>query len=165
MSKVKTQDLYIVQQHLYTSLLNVIAINQRGIFRHQTRFYNASSRLPPFSFSFRLPPSATFALFFQITYPPPSSTPFFSAECSPNRRAFVLPLFLFLFASAVTGALSVLLPRYSGALSASYFLSSRPTFGLIAIPTVLVLPPPPSSAPLRRASCSVPLINSLIPCL
>lgn len=105
----------------------------------------------------RLPPS--FALFFQITYPPLLP---FSSQCSPNRRAFVLPLFLFLFGRLLP-VLSVLLPRYSGlrfilSVVQTYFQTHRHSNR-----------PPRSStrprAPPRRASCSVPLINSPIPCL
>lgn len=75
-----------------------------------------------------------------------------------NRRAFVLPFFS--LSVRPTGyRCSALLPRYS----ASYFLSSRPTFGLIAIPTT----PPPLLSPLpnQRPCCCVPLINSHNPFL
>lgn len=142
-------------------LLNIITINQRDSFTRQTL---VQCDALPFSYIF-LPFSPTslalffpfflsfLLFFFQITLPLPPR------NVSTTVELLFYPFSLFLFARLVTGARRF----YLATPPASYFLSSRPTFGLIAIPTT----PPPLLSPLpnQRPCCCVPLINSHNPFL
>lgn len=94
-----------------------------------------------------------FPSFLFSNHPPPPR------NVSTTVELLFYPFSLFLFARLVTGARRF----YLATPPASYFLSSRPTFGLIAIPTTL--PPLLSPLPNQRPCCCVPLINSHNPFL
>lgn len=112
--KVKT---YIVSRSVVTfiQLLNIITINQRAFFCHQILLQCVDF--------FSLGYSPLLCHFCSFFFKSPTLS--FSSECSPNRRAFVLPLFLFLFVRL----LPELLPRYSGCFILSvvqtYFRTHR----------------------------------------
>lgn len=139
--KVKT---YIVSRSVvaFIQLLNIITINQRAFFCHQILLQCVDFFTLGYS-----PLLRHFCSFFSNHLPSPSPQ-----NAPPTVELLFCPFFSFCSSDCYRSF-------YLATPAASYFLSSRPTFGLIAIPATLVLLHP--RAP--HGSYSVPLINSQIP--